>query len=93
MAAQPPKTFFSYAREDAEFALKLAKDLKSAGANIWVDKLDIAAGEPWDDSVQTALTTHPSFLVVLSPASVESKNVKDEIAFALDHKKKIIVSG
>ena len=36
--------FFSYSRTDSEFVLKLAKDLRKAGANIWLDQLDIKAG-------------------------------------------------
>src|SRR6266852_3699466 len=29
--------FFSYSRQDSEFALKLAKDLRAAGAAVWLD--------------------------------------------------------
>jgi hypothetical protein len=36
----------SYSRIDSEFALKLARDLRSAGTDIWIDQLDIAPGEP-----------------------------------------------
>ena len=35
------KVFFSYARTETDFALKLAKDLRDAGANVWIDQLDI----------------------------------------------------
>ncbi len=38
------KAFFSYSRLDAEFALKLAKDLRNAGASVWIDQLDISPG-------------------------------------------------
>ena len=41
------KTFFSYSRVDSEFVLKLAKDLRTAGADIWLDQLDISAGKRW----------------------------------------------
>ena len=41
MSTEKPKVFFCYARADSEFALKLANDLRSAGANIWIDQLDI----------------------------------------------------
>ena len=33
--------FISYSREDSDFALRLAQDLKSAGAAIWLDQVDI----------------------------------------------------
>jgi hypothetical protein len=48
MQTEMPRIFFSYARADSEFVLKLAKDLRSAGANLWVDQLDIQGSDLWD---------------------------------------------
>ncbi len=56
--------FFSYARADAEFALKLANSLRSAGANLWIDQLDIRAGDHWDRAVEQALTIAESLLII-----------------------------
>ena len=36
-----PTIFFSYSRENSETVLELAKELRGAGANIWLDQLDI----------------------------------------------------
>lgn len=82
--------FISYAREDSDFALKLSTDLRAAGAKIWLDQLDIRGGDSWDDAIEDALKRCDSFLVILSPASVSSYNVKDEIAVALDENKSIL---
>jgi hypothetical protein len=84
------RTFFCYSRDDSEFALKLAKDLREAGANIWIDQLDIGPGEHWDDAVEKALKSSRAFLIILSPTSVESQNVKDELGFALQEGKQVI---
>jgi TIR domain len=84
------KAFFSYSRLDAEFALKLAKDLRNAGAAIWIDQLDIAPGSHWDIAVQKAVGGSSSLLVVLSPHAVESENVMDEVAYAIEEKKLVI---
>jgi len=84
------KAFFSYSRLDAEFALKLAKDLRNAGAVIWIDQLDIAPGAHWDIAVQKAVGGSSSLLVVLSPHAVESENVMDEVAYAIEEKKLVI---
>jgi hypothetical protein len=35
VVADAPTAFFSYSREDSEFALRLAGDLKAAGAAVW----------------------------------------------------------
>lgn len=83
-------TFISYARADQDFALRLAHDLRAAGADIWLDQLDIASGQRWDHEVHRALGACESFIVVLSPTSVASENVLDELAFALDKKKTVL---
>jgi len=90
MIADMPKVFFSYAREDAAFVLKLASDLRAAGIDLWIDQLDITPGERWDSAVETALKNAPFLLVVLSPASVGSQNVMDEVAYALENNKKVV---
>ena len=84
------KFFFSYAHADSEFVLKLAKDLRSIGTNLWLDQLDIPGGARWDDVVEEALHASPCLLVVLSPASVASNNVKDEISFGIENGKTIL---
>ena len=50
----PPASsaFCSYSRADAAFALRLAEDLKAAGANVWMDQLDIEPGALWDRPVE-----------------------------------------
>jgi hypothetical protein len=83
MGGEETKLFFSYSRADSEFALRLAKDLRTAGARLWIDQLDIPPGARWDQSVEQALKCCSAVLVVLSPASVQSENVLDEIHFAL----------
>jgi TIR domain-containing protein len=89
MNPEMPNIFLSYARVDKDFALKLAHDLRSAGTSLWVDELDISPGARWDNAVEDALRTSQSLLVILSPASVASQNVMDEVAFALEHKRRI----
>lgn len=90
MAETQELAFFSYAREDSTFALKLAKDLKAAGLSIWIDQLDINPGQRWDRTVEEALASCPRMLVVLSPASVASNNVMDEVSYSLEEGKIVI---
>ena len=88
--SQEAHIFISYNREDSEFALRLARDLRSEGVNIWMDQLDIPPGTRWDRAVEQALRTCDRLLIILSPASVASENVMDEVAFALDREKQIV---
>jgi uncharacterized membrane protein len=85
-----PLAFISYSRNDSEFALRLAQDLKTAGAAVWLDQLDIQPGVPWDNAIETALSKSPVMLLVLSPDSAKSDNVRNEISFALEEGKIII---
>jgi hypothetical protein len=82
--------FFSYARSDSEFVLKVAKALRNEGRRIWVDQLDIPKGGRWDDEVEKALKASSCLLVVLSPSSTQSQNVLDEVSFALEGKKVVL---
>lgn len=84
------KTFFSYSRTDVNFALKLAKDIREAGVDIWIDVLDIRPGSHWDSSIEYALNEANNMIVILSADSVASDNVMDEISYALEYKKRII---
>lgn len=89
-AARQRWTFISYSRKDKEFALKFARELKSAGYLVWLDQLDIPTGARWDDAVERALRECEIFLIILTTASISSENVKDEIGYAIDHGKRIV---
>lgn len=82
--------FFSYSRADSAFVLKLAKDLRDNGADVWLDQLDIKAGSHWDSSIEQALAASSRLIVVLSKASVASNNVMDEVSYALESGKTVI---
>ncbi|CAM3400539.1 toll/interleukin-1 receptor domain-containing protein [Aequorivita lipolytica] len=82
--------FFSYSRDDSEFVLSLAKSLREAGAKVWLDQLDIKPGNRWDNSIENALKTSHTLLVVLSKSSVKSNNVLDEVSYALEENKKVV---
>lgn len=84
------RTFLSYSRINKDFALQLAKELKSEGFSIWIDQLDIPAGMRWDVELEKALEECDIFMVIMTPASIESENVRDEIGYAIDNNKRIL---
>ena len=90
MTTESPKFFFSYVREDSMFVLKLARELRNTGANLWLDRLDIRGGQRWDEAVQAALQSCQGMLAVLSPCAVASQNVMDEVSYALEEGKQLI---
>ena len=90
MGNEPPAVFLSYSRSDRQFALRLAEDLKNAGMRLWLDQRDIIPGDQWDRAVENALTDCLCVVVILSPSSVNSRNVLDEVSFALEKSKQIV---
>ncbi|HJQ35499.1 MAG TPA: toll/interleukin-1 receptor domain-containing protein [Thermoanaerobaculia bacterium] len=84
------KIFICYSRIDGEFAVRLDHDLDSAGFDSFLDQNDIPAGARWDEFVEKALKESTTVLVILSPSSVASQNVLDEIGYALREGKRVI---
>lgn len=82
--------FLSYSRADKALALDIAQQVRAAGIPLWVDQLDIPVGAPWDSTIQAALHGCDSMLLMLSPRSAASPNVLDEVAYAMDKKKRIV---
>jgi hypothetical protein len=82
--------FISYSRADQDFALRFAGDLRARGVAIWVDQLDIRPSEHWDRAIERAVRDCRGLVVILSPRSVASDNVADEISFAIDHGKSVL---
>ena len=84
------RVFISYARENAPLAVQLARDLKANTAEVWLDQLEIRAGQNWPAEVSKALTGCSVFLVLLSPSAIRSAVVNNEIVFAHDEGKAMI---
>ena len=82
--------FVSYSRVDTEFVTRLINDISKQGFDIWMDQQDIGAGQRWDSAIQNALENCGTFIIVLSPTSVASENVLDELSYAINEKKRII---
>jgi ribosomal protein L7/L12 len=83
------KVFISYAREDSPFARRLGEDLRKAGLDIWLDQINIRAGELWDQAIETALAKSAAVIVVLTPSAVASRSVLDEVYYALEENKTV----
>ena len=86
-AAAGKQVFFSYAREDENFAVDLASKLKAAGVPLWVDQWELSKGDDWDITIEDALYDLPGFMIVLSPVSVRRREVRGELRVALDENK------
>ena len=79
-AARPRRTaFISYSPTDAPFVDRLAEDLVAHGVGVWLDRWEIRVGESITDRIQEGLLESDYLLLVLSPSSVNSPWVREEL--------------
>lgn len=84
------RVFVSYSRHDYPFAVRLARELIARGIAAWMDDLALEPGQQWDMAIQEALRASPIYLVILSPDSVKSDNVRAELTYAVQTQKRIL---
>jgi hypothetical protein len=89
-AALTDSYFLSYSRADERVALRFATDLRANGVALWVDQFDIRPSEHWDRAIEHAVRDCCGLIVILSPRSVTSDNVADEISYAIDSGKPVL---
>jgi DNA helicase II / ATP-dependent DNA helicase PcrA len=79
--------FTSYSHLDMTFTERLIKDLKANGIPVFWDGDNVVSGIDWDDQVEKILGEGHAdcVLYIASENSFASKNVKNELAFAIDH--------
>ncbi|MBK9054353.1 MAG: toll/interleukin-1 receptor domain-containing protein [Chloroflexi bacterium] len=81
--AKPAPDFVSHAHQDAEFAQRLAADLRQQGWDIWIAPQSIRPGERWVTAINRGLAESGIFLLVLTPAAVQSRWVEQETDAAI----------
>ena len=72
------QVFISYSRTDMDFVQRLATDLEGAGLDVWWDLSDIQGSDVWERKIEEGLRASKYFIVVLTPASLESRWVRRE---------------
>ena len=84
------RLFISYSRNDEIFARRLATSLSDMGADVWIDIEDIPAGMKWSRAIQEGLDSGELLIVIISPDSMDSRNVEDEWQYYLDNNKPVV---
>ena len=82
--------FISYSSKDREKAEQLTELLVSAGLSVWIDKQGIGAATSWSGEISKAIEDCKALVLLLSPTSIESDNVRKEVSLAAERKKKIL---
>ena len=78
------QVFTSYSRRDTATVDVIAGRMTEAGIAVWIDREAIKAGNSWRVQIVQAIDTCAAFVLMLSPSSVASDNVRKEIDLAQD---------
>jgi len=81
--------FISYSRQDTATVDHIVSRLKSDGFEVWIDRANIKGGDLWTVAIVEAIDTADSFVLMLSPSSTASDNVRKEVQLAQDAKRKL----
>ncbi len=78
-----PSVFMSHSCVDKPFARRLSGDLGALGAQVWLDEAEIGIGDSLIDKIESAIDGVDFLAVILSPDSVASSWVREEVKQAL----------
>jgi hypothetical protein len=95
MPSKIPGVFISHNHEDKTFVRRLGSDLAAKGVRPWIDEAEINIGESLISKISIAIDEMDYFAIVLSPRSVASAWVQQELEQALttqiaSHKVKVM---
>ncbi len=82
--------FISYSSKDRAQAEQLRELLASAGLSVWIDNSGIDVATSWSGEISKAIEDCKALVLLLSPTSIESENVRKEVSLAAERKKKIL---
>lgn len=83
----PSEIFFSHSTQDGEVAARVVSVLRRHGLPVWYSATQIRGAQQWHDEIGAALGRCDWFVLLLTPAAVESMWVKRELLFALNQER------
>jgi hypothetical protein len=87
----PADVFVSHSVKDESVTADLVYALEEVGINCWLAPRDLSAGADWEQAVLDAIAQAKVFILILSPSSTESAQIRNELAAAESSRKKLIV--
>jgi hypothetical protein len=77
--ANPSSVFLSHSSLDKPFVRRLARELRQYGVKVWLDEAELLPGDSLFGKIESAITEMRYLAVVLSPNSVKSAWVTEEL--------------
>ena len=84
------RVFVSHASDDLWVAEQIAKSIESCGANTFLDRRDIAAGDNFKERIQKEISNCNELLALFTPWSRRRAWVRHEIGMADVLRKRIV---
>jgi hypothetical protein len=75
--------FASYSSRDRLRVLERVQGISAVGVNIFLDALNLRAGDRWEQEVLRAIRTRDRFFLFWSPSARDSRHVEQEWRWAL----------
>ncbi len=80
---RPVSVFLSHNSQDKPLARAIYRDLGRAGMRVWLDEAELNAGDSLIDALAAAVFRVDCVVALISKASVASRWVKKELAWAM----------
>jgi hypothetical protein len=80
--------FLSYSRKDSKLAEVIESELEKRELSVSRDVTLLKPGQEWADALRKEVSGTDCFIVLISSNSAKSKNVRDEVNWALNEYKK-----
>lgn len=85
------QVFTSYSRRDLELVDAIVAKLAEAGLRVWIDREAIQAGNTWRVQIVEAIDNCYAFVLMFSPNSAASDNVRREIDLTFESERAIFL--
>jgi TIR domain len=83
----PTEVFLSHSSRDRDFATEVVEALRRHGIPVWYSQTNIMGAQEWHDEIGAALRRCNWFVIILSPNILRSTWAKNELLFALNHRR------
>jgi hypothetical protein len=90
MTPEKPKVFISYSRHDGDFVDELVAGLELAGFAPFLDRHDIAVGEPWEERLIGLIREADTVVFVVSPEAIKSERCNWEVDKTVELSKRLL---
>lgn len=82
--------FISYSRKDTDFVRQLHDALAARGRDTWVDWESIPLTADWLAEIYAGIEAADTFVFVITPDSISSRECARELAHAVEHNKRLV---